>query len=94
MIVHLCMSTGDDAVKFESLPDDVIVAKAMAVLRSIFGDQNVPEVELEIGFLKSRYSFSFASLKKLMLLVGEEMSMLVVPILMCPLEPVEMIMIS
>ena len=35
---------GDDAVKFESLPDDVVVAKAMAVLRSIFGDQNVPEV--------------------------------------------------
>ena len=31
-------------MKFEGLPDDVIVAKAVAVLRSIFGDPNVPEV--------------------------------------------------
>lgn len=36
--------SGEDAVKFESLPDNVVVAKAMAVLRSIFGDQTVPEV--------------------------------------------------
>lgn len=35
---------GEDAVKFETLPDDVIVAKALSVLRSIFGDQTVPEV--------------------------------------------------
>ena len=40
----IVVAIGDDAVKFESLPDDVIVAKAMAVLRSIFGDQTVPEV--------------------------------------------------
>ena len=37
-------SSGEDAVKFETLPDDVIVAKALSVLRSIFGDQIVPEV--------------------------------------------------
>ena len=42
---HGFVSIGDDAVKFESLPDDVVVAKAMAVLRSIFGDQTVPEVD-------------------------------------------------
>ena len=36
--------TGEDAVKFESLSDDVVVAKAVSVLRSIFGDQTVPEV--------------------------------------------------
>lgn len=41
--VLIALLAGDDAVKFESLPDDVIVAKAMAVLRSIFGDQSVPE---------------------------------------------------
>ena len=35
---------GEDAVKFEGLPDDVVVAKAVAVLRSIFGDPKVPEV--------------------------------------------------
>lgn len=35
---------GEDAVKFESLPDEVIVAKALSVLRSIFGDTTVPEV--------------------------------------------------
>lgn len=38
------ISAGDDAVKYESLPDDVIIAKAMAVLRSIFGDETVPQV--------------------------------------------------
>jgi len=31
-------------VKFESLPDEVVVAKALSVLRSIFGDTTVPEV--------------------------------------------------
>ena len=41
-------SSGEDAVKFETLPDDVIVAKALSVLRSIFGDQIVPEVSLLI----------------------------------------------
>ena len=35
---------GEDAVRFEGLPDDVVVAKAVAVLRSIFGDPRVPEV--------------------------------------------------
>ena len=41
----MCVFTaGEDAVKFESLPDDVVVAKALSVLRSIFGDQTVPEV--------------------------------------------------
>jgi len=39
---------GEDAVKFESLPDDVILAKALSVLRSIFGDQTVPEVSVHI----------------------------------------------
>lgn len=46
---------GDDAVKFESLPDDVIVAKAMAVLRSIFGDQTVPEVR--VALIHTHHSF-------------------------------------
>ena len=40
----VCFIAGEDAVKFESLPDDVVVAKALSVLRSIFGDQTVPEV--------------------------------------------------
>ena len=40
----VCFTAGEDAVKFESLPDDVVVAKALSVLRSIFGDQTVPEV--------------------------------------------------
>ena len=31
-------------MKFESLPDEVVVAKALSVLRSIFGDTTVPEV--------------------------------------------------
>ena len=50
--IHLCPShcAGEDAVKFEGLPDDVITAKAVAVLRSIFGDQNVPEVQFSIQF--------------------------------------------
>ena len=37
---------GEDAVKFESLPDEVVVAKALSVLRSIFGDTTVPEVSV------------------------------------------------
>ena len=41
---YLLSCTGEAAVKFESLPDDVIVAKALSVLRSIFGDRAVPEV--------------------------------------------------
>ncbi len=40
------LTPGEDAVKFESLPDDVVIAKAISVLRSIFGDQTVPEVIL------------------------------------------------
>ena len=48
-----CITPGDDAVKFESLSDDVVVAKAVSVLRSIFGDQTVPEV----GFAQ-RLAFS------------------------------------
>ena len=40
----VCVCVGEDAVKFEGLPDDVVVAKAVAVLRSIFGDPKVPEV--------------------------------------------------
>ena len=35
---------GEDAERFESLPDHVVLAKALAVLRSIFGDKAVPEV--------------------------------------------------
>ena len=42
--VLIALLAGEDAIKFESLHDDVIVAKAMSVLRSIFGDQTVPEV--------------------------------------------------
>ena len=42
--LSLVPTSGEDAVKFETLPDDVIVAKALSVLRSIFGDQTVPEV--------------------------------------------------
>lgn len=51
MLVSLTMHpyhAGEDAVKFESLPDDVILAKALSVLRSIFGDQTVPEVSVHI----------------------------------------------
>ena len=33
-------------MRFEGLPDDVVVAKAVAVLRSIFGDPIVPEVRM------------------------------------------------
>ena len=44
MNYFVCFTAGEDAVKFESLPDDVVVAKALSVLRSIFGDQTVPEV--------------------------------------------------
>lgn len=42
----IALVAGEDALKFESLSDHVIVAKAMAVLRSIFGDTAVPEVSL------------------------------------------------
>lgn len=41
--VLIVLLAGEDAVKFESFPDDVVVAKAIAVLRSIFGDHAVPE---------------------------------------------------
>jgi lysine-specific histone demethylase 1 len=41
--VLIALLAGDDAVRFEGLPDDVVVAKAVAVLRSIFGDPIVPE---------------------------------------------------
>lgn len=41
---RILILSGEDAVKFETLPDDVVVAKALSVLRSIFGDQTVPEV--------------------------------------------------
>lgn len=54
-------------MKFESLPDDVTVAKAMAVLRSIFGDQNVPEVHVCVYSLPADhvvFTHSLYSLKK------------------------------
>ena len=35
---------GEDAEKFEAFPDQVILAKVLAVLRSVFGDKAVPEV--------------------------------------------------
>ncbi len=41
----MLVCAGEAAVKFESLPDDVIVAKALSVLRSVFGDRSVPEVK-------------------------------------------------
>ena len=44
--VLIALVAGEDALRFESLSDQVIVAKAMAVLRSIFGDTAVPEVGL------------------------------------------------
>lgn len=44
LLLWLSPCAGEDAVKFESLPNDVVVAKAISVLRSIFGDQTVPEV--------------------------------------------------
>ena len=47
-------SSGEDAVKFESFPDEVVVAKAVAVLRSIFGDHAVPEVMLCMHFCMYR----------------------------------------
>ena len=43
-MISLIPNAGDDAIKFEALPDEVIVAKALSVLRSIFGDTCVPEV--------------------------------------------------
>jgi len=46
--VLISLLAGEDAVKFESLPDDVILAKALSVLRSIFGDQTMPEVSVHI----------------------------------------------
>ena len=45
----MCTFPGEDAVKFESLSDDVIVAKALSVLRSIFGDTTVPEVSTYVS---------------------------------------------
>lgn len=42
--VRVVFHAGEDAVRFEGLSDDVVVAKAVAVLRSIFGDPIVPEV--------------------------------------------------
>lgn len=44
--VLIALVAGEDALRFESLSDQVIVAKAMAVLRSVFGDTSVPEVRL------------------------------------------------
>lgn len=44
--VLIALVAGEDALRFESLSDQVIVAKAMAVLRSVFGDTAVPEVGL------------------------------------------------
>jgi len=44
--VLIALVAGEDALKFESLSDQVIVAKAMAVLRSVFGDTSVPEVKI------------------------------------------------
>ena len=44
--VLIALVAGEDALRFESLSDQVIVAKAIAVLRSIFGDTAVPEVGL------------------------------------------------
>ena len=85
------ISAGDDAVKYESLPDDVIIAKAMAVLRSIFGDETVPEVRAII--IRGYLLLLFFSLKKLMSLVGEEMSTPEAHIHMSHLVQVEMIMI-
>ena len=85
------ISAGDDAVKYESLPDDVIIAKAMAVLRSIFGDETVPQVRTII--IRGYPLSLFFSLKKLMSLVGEEMSMPEAHIHMWHLVQVEMITI-
>lgn len=63
----------------------------MAVLRSIFGDQTVPEVRTVIV---RGYPLSLLfSLKKRMSLVGEEMSMPEGHIHMWHLVQVEMIMI-
>lgn len=42
--VLIALVAGEDAERFESLPDHVVLAKALAVLRSIFGDKAVPEV--------------------------------------------------
>ena len=53
-------------MKFEGLPDDVITAKAVAVLRSIFGDHNVPEVHTTCAqsirmCIQSRHSMTASS---------------------------------
>lgn len=47
--VLIALVAGEDAERFESLPDHVVLAKALAVLRSIFGDKAVPEVSKGCG---------------------------------------------
>jgi lysine-specific histone demethylase 1 len=41
--VLIALVAGEDAEKFEAFPDQVILAKVLAVLRSVFGDKAVPE---------------------------------------------------
>ena len=42
--VLIALVAGKDAETFEDLAEQVILAKVLAVLRSIFGDKAVPEV--------------------------------------------------
>ena len=44
----IALAAGEDVLRFEPLSDQVIMAKAMAVLRSIFGDTAVPEVGVHL----------------------------------------------
>lgn len=53
----LHVAVGEEAVKFEGLPDDVVVAKAVSVLRCIFGDLKVPEVYLHVPILPFSHVF-------------------------------------
>ena len=66
--VLIALLAGEDAIKFESLHDDVIVAKAMSVLRSIFGDQTVPEVTTCVYmYVRTHFVFIAIFLRNLLL---------------------------
>jgi len=46
--VLLALVAGEAANKLETYPDDVIVGRALTVLKGIFGSNNVPQVRIII----------------------------------------------
>lgn len=46
--VLLALVAGEAANKLETYPDDVIVGRAISVLKGIFGNNNVPQVEYDM----------------------------------------------